>query len=78
MKLGKIFIYPNPTNSNLKYEISENFIGHKITIRDISGRIVFNDIIETSKGILNIQQLSKGTYHLIVEEYGIYEKIIKD
>ena len=66
---GKVEVYPNPSTS--RFNIKINNLNHKdlnLIISDISGKIIYKDIIDvkSSKFIhqLNLQNVSKGTYFL--------------
>ena len=61
--------YPNPTNSNLTVEfIAEQSQSVNVTMRDIAGRVVYNESKSTTKGIntttIDVSEFSKGIYML--------------
>jgi len=71
-----VLIYPNPTNSNLTFEIEESI--KEIEIIDVSGKIL-KSIIPSSNEI-NLDFLKDGIYFfkLIFEDKVITRKIIKN
>jgi alpha-tubulin suppressor-like RCC1 family protein len=73
----KIKIYPNPTNEVLLIENNSNSTIDKITLTDLTGKIVFDAKDSLSK--INMQNFESGIYILnISSENGIYNyKIVK-
>jgi len=75
-----IRVYPNPFTDNLIIELPENFSNRKITMTDITGKIIITDSkTGNGKTELNTSVLSKGSYLLIIEnESGIFvRKLVK-
>ena len=74
---NKISIYPNPTNEILFIENSSNSIIKKITLTDITGKLVLEEAILFSK--INMQSFQNGIYILsVTSENKIYKyKIVK-
>jgi hypothetical protein len=72
-----ISIYPNPTNEILFIENSSNSIIKKITLTDITGKLVLEEAILFSK--INMQSFQNGIYILsVTSENKIYKyKIVK-
>jgi hypothetical protein len=61
--------YPNPTNSNLTVEfIAEQSQSVNMTMRDVAGRVVYNESKSTTIGIntttIDVSSFSKGVYLL--------------
>lgn len=65
----KVFsVYPNPFSKNLTVEIS-NFEGEevKIQIQSILGKIVFKSNLNKSNQKINLSNLKKGIYIMLIE-----------
>ena len=66
-------IYPNPSNGSVSISLSSN-TDVKVSLNDISGRIIFNEIFENSDSVfkknINFSNLSKGIYLINVESEG--------
>jgi len=61
-KLIQISIYPNPTNSLLHLSINDIIVVNKVTIVDITGKIVLEQTENLST--INVEKLAKGVYVL--------------
>ena len=58
--------YPNPFTNVVTVELGGFTVQTEITVVDMTGRVVFDSIETGSKAQLNLNQLSSGTYGLIV------------
>lgn len=63
---SNIIVYPNPANDLLSIE-SESLFNSKFRIIDAIGRTVYQGLLSSNKNLLNISDLSKGTYTLMIE-----------
>ena len=57
-------LFPNPASDEIKIEIS-NFNSqdeNRLTIIDLEGRIVYNDLITTNISAISLKSLSPGVY----------------
>jgi hypothetical protein len=70
-----IKIYPNPAENYINYEVPESMLGKQYSICDVSGRKLINGLINSPKGTLLLNELSKGTYYMFIEGL-VVEKII--
>lgn len=66
-----IKLYPNPTSSQLTYEVSGLREGqYRIELRDVQGRNIYSDKVETQNGAIkkqmDVTQYSKGTYRIVL------------
>ncbi len=62
-------LYPNPANAFVVLEFDKLLINSKIIINDISGKIVYSDmLIGSRKTTLNIDELKPGVYVVSVIE----------
>lgn len=60
-------VYPNPSSSNnLNLEVSEEFVGSKLKVFDITGRMIDEVCISTSNPQLATSNYSKGNYFLSI------------
>lgn len=57
-----IGIYPNPAETNAMLVFSENFIGGRYEVRDIEGRMIFNNTIATSQINVDLESVQSGMY----------------
>lgn len=67
-QLLSLKIYPNPSTGNIHIEIPENYKNLRslnVFIYDNSGKLVLTKNMESSS-IINMSNLSTGTYHLIL------------
>lgn len=72
--------YPNPTSNSINFQSSEAINGFKITLYDLTGRIVKSTFTNNDKILLNISDLENGIYIAEIEIEGkkTTEKIIKN
>ena len=64
-------MYPNPVNDFIGLEFDRTLINPKVLISDINGRIVYSDILNSSrKTTLNIEWLKPGIYVISIIEKG--------
>ena len=74
----KIGVFPNPTRSVLNLSVNDSIILNKVTIVDITGKIV----LEQTKNLstINVEQLAKGVYVLnaYAGDKKYQEKFIKE
>ncbi|QYJ68195.1 FG-GAP-like repeat-containing protein [Flavobacterium litorale] len=72
-------VYPNPVGDVLQFTTNENITADKAYVYDLSGRLVMSEKLTNNS--MPVQQLSKGTYILIIKgESGKHytTKIIKE
>lgn len=53
----------------LEFEISEDLGTFDIFIKDVSGNVVFNSVIDGNNGVIPLE-LEKGNYNLIITSKG--------
>jgi len=74
-------VYPNPATTTIKifYEYDERWIGRKIEILDMSGRIVLSKIINSKIEIVDVGRLTAGVYFIRAEkeEEKLHAKFVK-
>ena len=74
-------VYPNPasTSINIYFEYDERWIGKKLAILDMSGRIVLTKIISSQKEKIDVSRLTAGVYFIRAEkeEEKLHAKFIK-
>lgn len=71
----KFSAIPNPTFNEITLIIAEQFVGKTYCIRDFSGRIIMDGIINSKEQNIDLNSVSKGVYLLQVE--GKTLKILK-
>ena len=76
--VGQIKIYPNPTHSILNLSVSTGILLEKVTIVDITGKVVVKQTKNLST--INVEQLAKGVYVLnaYAGDKKYQEKFIKE
>ena len=66
-------VYPNPSNGSISISLTSSS-DVKVSLNDISGRLIFNELFENSESIfkkeINFNTLSKGIYLINVESDG--------
>jgi hypothetical protein len=74
-------VYPNPAVSSIKvyFDYDERWIGKKMDILDMSGRVVFNKIIGSKIETIDVSRLTAGVYFIRAEKDGerLHTKFIK-
>ena len=73
----ELLVYPNPGNGKLK--IASSFIIESVRIYDLMGKIVLEKNCHNKEEELNLYNLKKGSYVVIINvqnEYTQYQKII--
>ncbi len=64
-------IYPNPNNGVFTADFGKNNASvYKITLFDLLGRKIFSANYNNAKSLINIQNISKGNYLLLLETEG--------
>lgn len=68
LTLGKVVLYPNPTNSILNISFEKELIGEStVTILDQAGRIVYNDRLDNGfTNSIDVNSLEDGVYHITI------------
>ena len=63
-------VYPNPATTSIKifYEYDERWIGRKMEILDMSGRIVLSKVISAKIEIIDVSRLTAGVYFIRAEK----------
>ena len=74
----KIVVFPNPTSSLLNLSVNDSIILNKVTIVDITGKVVIEQTENLST--INVEQLAKGVYILTAYagDKKYQEKFIKE
>lgn len=79
--LEKMKIYPNPVSSTLIFNIKENGKSYKVSIYDISGKLVKTEKLSALRNPnIDVSNLESGVYMIkvISENFTISRKIIKE
>lgn len=59
-------VYPVPASNQLTVELSEQLNGGSILLLDMSGKVVLQETVRSTKNVLNTQSLAPGAYSLQV------------
>jgi hypothetical protein len=74
-------VYPNPATTSIKiyFDYDERWIGKKMEILDMSGRVVFNKIIGSKIETIDVNRLTAGVYFIRAEKEGekLHAKFVK-
>ena len=74
-------VFPNPAATSIKiyFDYDERWIGKKMEILDMSGRVVFNKIIGSKIESIDVSRLTAGVYFIRAEkeEEKLHAKFIK-
>ena len=74
-------VYPNPaaTSINVYFEYDERWIGKKIEILDMSGRVVLSKIIGSKIETIDVSRLTAGIYFIRAQKDGerVHTKFVK-
>ena len=54
-------MYPNPTNNIVTVDVN-NLTNAKLQVLDITGKILRNQVLNTSSNTVDVQQLPSGMY----------------
>lgn len=62
-------VWPNPTSSELNIQVDQRGGAARLTVTDITGRVVYTDTY-TSAGVISLStaQWSKGVYCIQIEQ----------
>jgi aminopeptidase N len=60
-------LIPNPADSQLLVQVSENCVGYQLVMLDLNGKIVYQNRITTPKTSISTEGFPAGTYQLYVE-----------
>ena len=63
-------VYPNPATTTIKiyFEYDERWIGRKMEILDMSGRIVLSKVVSSKIEIIDVSRLTAGVYFIRAEK----------
>jgi hypothetical protein len=70
-------LYPNPTVETIKLQFQRESHGRKITLIDMSGKILITDSAEKKEATMNVSQMQKGLYLLHINDNGTIVKTLK-
>ncbi len=77
---NSVFIYPNPANSVLNYDVKNDVELSAININDISGKEVFRNSNTLGNSSIDISNLSSGVYFITFhsDKNSVTKKFIKE
>jgi len=64
--------YPNPTNSELKLQVTDRFIGGYVGFYNASGSLVFESIAEEREMTFDLSGFSKGIYLIKIRKDSVF------
>ncbi len=70
------FVFPNPTTDFVTINVSDKLIGNTLYIMDVAGKVVSQTRITQNLFVLDLKNLSSGTYILTLENKSIFKKLI--
>lgn len=73
-----ISVYPNPATNNLTVELPDSMRNVISEIRNITGQVISQSLINTQRSTLDISQLSSGIYflRLVSDDLDVTEKFV--
>jgi predicted outer membrane repeat protein len=74
---GALSVSPNPTDKDILLTIPEEWLGLSYLLQDGYGRVIFNERIESTKQLIDLNGLASGTYFLRIENLPNLAKITK-
>jgi hypothetical protein len=76
---NSIFIYPNPANTILNFQVKNDIIIDSVSVTDISGKQIFKSS-NTIENIIDVSKLSSGVYFVTFKSEGnsVTKKFIKE
>lgn len=79
-EIGKVSIYPNPTNGLVNIYIENPALFESIELRDINGNLITNQIVINTQSSIDMSAFANGIYfvRLISVEKTINHKLIKN
>jgi len=74
----KVTVYPNPANDAITIS-GIDLRNVEIRLMDVSGKLINNLLYSTTKNRINVSQLSRGSYHILINNgsYPIHSNFIK-
>ncbi|MDB0006791.1 T9SS type A sorting domain-containing protein [Flavobacteriales bacterium] len=71
-----VFVYPNPFSDYTTLSLSSNVVRYQLI--DLTGRLVYNKLVENQVEYLHKNQLKSGVYmlHLVVEKGSNFERLL--
>lgn len=71
-------LFPNPSSGIVNYRINDNELPSNLRVYSMSGKIVYSQVLEESRGTINIPELAEGVYNISAKGAGYkhIEKIV--
>jgi len=66
--MSTVNVYPNPTNDNFTINVSNDLLGKNYQIADFAGRVIAQGKINSLIQIVDIQDVSNGSYLLQIDQ----------
>lgn len=76
--LNLISVYPNPASEAINLVVSSEMIGKDFIIKDVRGKVIYNNAISHELTIIEINALSSGIYFISIDNNGSTKKFVKD
>ena len=76
---NKISIFPNPFTGSFNYQIQSTAFNSRLRLYSLSGKAVFEHVLQSSSGIVDLENLGSGMYFLQVSnsEFTTFVKVLK-
>jgi hypothetical protein len=59
---GTLNVYPNPATDKITIDLGTSTLANKIVMVDPAGKVVFEDVPNSNKFDVNVEQYAEGTY----------------
>ena len=66
LSADEVRVYPNPIQESFTLELSPNYVGATLDIRDLNGRLVSTSKVQQQKTWIDAAHLAKGVYTLSI------------
>jgi hypothetical protein len=73
---SNVSLYPNPANDMVRVEAGNGFIGARIAICDVTGRVVFKKLIDDTTTVIETSDWTAGLYTVKISANG-HENVAK-
>ena len=61
-----VSIFPNPSNENVTLSFDRSLVGNYFSIFDITGKIIYRDLIQQTVHSINVSEFANGFYTIMI------------
>lgn len=74
---SNIAFYPNPTDGFVTMESNADLIGNDYSIIDITGKVLYVGIIQSSVEKIDLSGYSSGLYYVSIDQTGLMKRVVR-